>query len=72
MAVVLAGGGLKGGYGTANGRQGMAPATMPARRTTCRPRCSIAWGWTPTGTHDPSGRPVQLFREGRVIEKLLA
>ena len=44
-----------------------------ARRTTCRRRCSTAWA--STRTHElmtPTGRPMQLFREGKVVEKLLA
>lgn len=74
MAVVLAGGGFQRGY--AHGRtdpQGMAPATEP-----CTPDDLSATMFHTLGIDPhqelmtPTGRPVQLFREGRVIEKLLA
>jgi hypothetical protein len=74
MAVVLAGGGFKKGYahGTTD-REGMAPATDP-----CTPddlattlfRCLGIDHHTELMT--PTNRPIQLFREGKVIEKLLA
>src|SRR5262249_40679685 len=74
MAVVLAGGGFKGGYahGTTD-TQGMAPAPDP-----CTPDDVSATLFHCLGI-DPhqelttaTGRPIQLFREGRVIDKLLA
>lgn len=74
MAAILAGGGFKRGYahGTTDA-QGMAPATEP-----CTPDDLAATIFHLLGI-DPhlelttaSGRPVQLFREGRVLEKLLA
>jgi hypothetical protein len=74
MAVLLAGGGFKKGYahGTTDA-QGMAPATEP-----CTPDDISATIFQQLGI-DPkqelqtsTGRPIQLFREGRVIEKLLA
>jgi hypothetical protein len=74
MAVVLAGGGLKRGfaYGETD-PQGMAPATEP-----CTPDDVAATIFHRLGI-DPhqelttsTGRPVQLFREGKVIEKILA
>ena len=74
MAVVLAGGGFKGGYahGTTDA-QGMAPATDP-----CTPDDLAATLFNQLGL-DPhqelmtsTGRPIQLFREGRVVDKLLA
>ena len=74
MAVVLAGGGFKRGYahGTTDA-QGMAPAL-----DACTPDDVAATLFQLLGL-DPhmemtsgTGRPIQLFREGRVIEKLLA
>jgi len=74
MAVVLAGGGIKRGY--AHGLtdpQGMAPATEP-----CTPDDVAATIFHRLGI-DPhqemsttTGRPIQLFRGGKVIEALLA
>jgi len=74
MAVVLAGGGFKGGYahGTTDS-QGMAPATEA-----CTPDDVAATIFRNLGIshqHElqtATGRPIQLFREGKVIEKLLA
>ena len=38
----------------------------PARRTTCRPRSSDSLGIDPkTELQTPTGRPIQLFREGK-------
>jgi hypothetical protein len=73
MAVVLAGGGFKKGYahGTTD-VQGMAPATDP-----CTPDdvCSTIFqqlGIDPhTELQSPTGRPIQLFREGRAIPRLI-
>jgi len=74
MAVVLAGGGIQRGYvhGSTDA-QGMAPATEP-----CTPDDVSATIFHCLGI-DPhmelmtsTGRPIQLFREGRVIDKLLA
>jgi hypothetical protein len=74
MAIVLAGSGLKRGfaYGETDS-QGMAPATEP-----CTPDDVAATIFHRLGI-DPhqelttsTGRPVQLFREGKVIEKILA
>jgi hypothetical protein len=74
MAVVLAGGGFKSGYvhGTTDA-QGMAPATDP-----CTPDDLAATLFNQLGLDPhqelttPTGRPIQLFREGRVVDKLLA
>jgi hypothetical protein len=74
MAVVLAGGGFRRGYahGTTDS-QGMAPATEP-----CTPDDVSATMFTCLGLdphqelQTPTGRPVQLFREGRVVSRLLA
>jgi hypothetical protein len=73
MAVVLAGGGLKRGYahGTTD-VQGMAPATDP-----CTPDDVCATIFTQLGLNPhqelqtPTGRPMQLFREGRAIPRLV-
>jgi hypothetical protein len=73
MACVLAGGGFKRGYvhGTTD-PQGMAPATLP-----CTPDDISATMFQRLGV-DPhlemqtsTGRPVQLFREGKVVDKLV-
>ena len=73
MAVVLAGGGFPRGYvhGSTDA-SGMAPATDP-----CTPDDLGATIFTLLGIDPhlelttPTGRPMQLFREGRPIEKLL-
>ena len=74
MAVFLAGGGIRGGYahGTTDSK-GMVPATEP-----CTPddvAATIFHCLGIAGHHElitSSGRPMSLFREGKVIEKLLA
>lgn len=74
MAVVLAGGGFRRGYahGTTD-VQGMAPATDP-----CTPDDMAATIFNNLGIDPgqelmtPTGRPIQLFREGRVVPRLLA
>ena len=73
MAVVLAGGGFRRGmaYGTTDA-QGMAPATDP-----CTPDDVASTIFTQLGIdphselQTPTGRPVQLFREGRAIPRLI-
>jgi hypothetical protein len=73
MACVLAGGGFKRGYvhGSTDA-SGMAPATEP-----CTPDDISATIFTQLGIdphlelQTPTGRPVQLFREGKAIEKLI-
>ena len=74
LAVALAGGGFKRGYGHGTtDAQGMAPATDP-----CTPDDIAATVFHQLGLDPhqelmtPTGRPVQLFREGKVVEKLLA
>jgi hypothetical protein len=74
MAVLLAGGGFKGGYahGTTDA-QGMAPATEPVTPDDVSATLFHLLGIRPQ--HElatPTGRPIQLFREGKVITKLLA
>jgi hypothetical protein len=73
MAVVLAGGGIRQGYvhGTTDS-QGMAPATEP-----CTPDDVAATIFHQLGIsahqelQTPTGRPMQLFRDGRVLQSLI-
>ncbi len=74
MAVVLAGGGFRGGYsrGTTDA-QGMAPATDPCTPDDLAATLFHLLGLDPhRELTTPTGRPVQLFREGSVVEALLA
>jgi hypothetical protein len=74
MAVVLAGGGFKRGYahGTTD-VNGMAPATDPVTPDDVSATMFHSLGINPhTELMTSSGRPIQLFREGKVIRKLLA
>jgi hypothetical protein len=74
MAVVLAGGGFRKGYahGTTDA-QGMAPATDPCTPDDVSATLFQCLGIDPhQELMTPTGRPVQLFREGKVIENLLA
>ena len=73
MACVLAGGGLKRGYahGTTDA-SGMAPATDPVTPDDISATIFAQLGIDPHQEMQPStGRPVQLFREGKVIDKLI-
>jgi hypothetical protein len=73
MSVLLAGGGIRGGqvYGSTDS-QGMNPALDP-----CSPDDVAATVFQALGIDakmeltSQTGRPMQLFREGRAIEKLL-
>jgi len=74
MAALVAGGGFKQGcaHGTTD-KDGMAPATEPVSPDDLSATIFHRLGIDPhlemtTG----SGRPIQLFREGKVVEKLLA
>jgi Protein of unknown function (DUF1501) len=74
MAVVLAGGGFKGGYahGTTD-PQGMDAANEPCTPDDVSSTIFHCLGIDPhLELTTTSGRPVQLFREGKVVEKLLA
>jgi hypothetical protein len=74
MAVVLAGGGFKKGYahGTTDA-QGMAPASEPCTPDDVSATLFHSLGIDPhTELMSSTGRPIQLFREGKVIDKLLA
>jgi hypothetical protein len=73
QAVVLAGGGFKQGlaYGTTD-KEGMAPATDPVTPDDIAATIFNQLGINPQ--HElatATGRPIQLFREGKVVEKLL-
>jgi hypothetical protein len=74
MAVVVAGGGFKRGYahGTTDA-QGMAPATEPCTPDDVSSTIFKCLGLNPhQELTTPTGRPIQLFRDGKVVEKLLA
>ncbi|HYT93114.1 MAG TPA: DUF1501 domain-containing protein [Gemmataceae bacterium] len=74
MAVVLAGGGFKRGYvhGTTDS-QGMAPSTDPCTPDDIASTMFHNLGLDPhQELMTPTGRPVQLFREGRVLPRLLS
>jgi hypothetical protein len=74
MACVLAGGGLKRGYvhGSTDA-SGMAPATEPVTPDDIASTIFHQLGIDPhLELQTPTGRPIQLFREGKVIEKLIA
>jgi len=74
LAVLIAGGGFKRGYahGTTDA-QGMVPALLP-----CTPDdvCATMFHCLGLDAHTElqtaASRPIQLFREGKVLEKLLA
>ncbi|MCI0463460.1 MAG: DUF1501 domain-containing protein [Gemmataceae bacterium] len=74
MAVVLAGGGFRRGYvhGSTDS-QGMAPSTEPCTPDDVASTLFHNLGIDPhQELQTPTGRPVQLFREGRVINRVLA
>jgi uncharacterized protein (DUF1501 family) len=74
MACVVAGGGFKRGYGHGTtDASGMAPATDAVTPDDISSTIFHQLGVDPhTELQTPTGRPVQLFREGKVVEKLLA
>ena len=74
MAVLLAGGGFKKGYahGTTDA-QGMAPATEACTPDDISSTIFHSLGIDPqTELQTSTGRPIKLFREGHVVDKLLA
>lgn len=74
MACVLAGGGFKRGYvhGSTDA-SGMAPATEPVTPDDVASSIFHNLGVDPhLEVQTATGRPIQLFREGKVIEKALA
>src|SRR5262245_50093617 len=73
MACVLAGGGFKKGYvhGSTDA-SGMAPATEPCTPDDVGSTIFHNLGIEPgTELQTPTGRPMQLFREGKLIEKII-
>jgi len=73
LAVVVAGGGFKGGYahGTTDA-QGMAPHVMPCKPDDLCATMFHCLGLAPTfELQTDTGRPMQIFREGKVIDRLL-
>ena len=73
MAVVLAGGGFRRGYvhGSTDG-QGMDPASEPCTPDDVSATLFHCLGLDPhQELMTSTGRPIQLFREGRVIDRLL-
>jgi uncharacterized protein (DUF1501 family) len=74
MAVALAGGGFKRGYAHATtDAQGMAPANEPCTPDDVAATIFHCLGIDPhTELMTPTGRPMALFREGKVVAKLLA
>jgi Protein of unknown function (DUF1501) len=73
MAVFLAGGGFKKGYahGTTDSN-GMAPATEACTPDDISATLFQNLGIDPrTELTTPTNRPIQLFREGHIIEKIL-
>jgi hypothetical protein len=74
QAVVLAGGGFKGGYvhGSTD-TNGMAPASDPTSPDDVASTIFNQLGLNPhQELQTPTGRPMQLFREGKVVSRLLA
>jgi hypothetical protein len=73
MACVLAGGGFRRGYAHgATDASGMAPATDPVTPDDVAATIFHQLGIRhDTELQTPTGRPVQLFREGKVVEKML-
>ncbi|MFO0844786.1 MAG: DUF1501 domain-containing protein [Gemmataceae bacterium] len=74
MAVLMAGGGIKRGYahGTTDA-QGMAPATEPVTPDDLSATMFQCLGIDPhSELTTATGRPITLFREGKVVPKLLA
>jgi len=73
MACVLAGGGLKRGYvhGSTDA-SGMAPAADGVTPDDVSATVFHQLGIDPyTELQSPTGRPIQLYREGKVVEKLI-
>ena len=73
MAVMLSGGGFKRGYAHGStDAQGMAPATDACTPDDVSATLFHCLGIDPhQELRTSTGRPVQLFREGKVIDKLL-
>jgi Protein of unknown function (DUF1501) len=74
MAVLLAGGGFRRGYGHGStDSQGMAPTVDACTPDDIASTIFQNLGLDPhQELQTPTGRPIQLFREGRVVSRLLA
>jgi hypothetical protein len=74
MAAVVAGGGFNRGYAHGStDASGMAPNLDPCTPDDLGATIFQQLGIAPTTElNTPTGRPMQLFREGRVIDKLIA
>jgi len=74
MAVLLAGGGFKRGYAHgATDAQGMAPASEACTPGDVSATLFHCLGIDPhQELMTPTGRPLQLFRDARAIDKMLA
>jgi hypothetical protein len=73
MAAVIAGGQFKRGYAHgATDSQGMAPATEPVSPDDVASTLFHQLGINPhSELQTPTGRPIQLFREGRIVNGLM-
>ncbi len=73
MACVIAGGGFKRGYGHGTtDASGMAPATDAVTPDDLGITIFKQLGIEPnTEINTPTGRPMQLFREGKVVDKMI-
>ena len=74
MACIVAGGGLKSGcaHGTSDG-SGMVPATDPVAPDDLAATIFHQLGIDPyLELQTSTGRPIQLFREGKIVNKLIA
>jgi hypothetical protein len=74
MAVLLAGGGIRKGYAHGStDHHGMLPANDPCLPDDVSATLFRALGIAPNHeVQTTNGRPIAIFREGKVIEKLLA
>ena len=74
MAALLAGGGIRGGFAFgATDDRGMAPSADPCSPDDLAATIFHRLGFGPR--HEvatPSGRPIAIFREGRVLDSLTA
>lgn len=74
MACIVAGGGIKRGYAHGStDESGMAPTSDPLTPDDLAATIFYQLGVDPhMELETPTGRPMQLFREGTVVEKLIA
>ena len=74
MSVMVAGGGFKKGfaYGSTD-KHGLEPASLPCSPTDVNATILNQLGIAPDAIlNTPSGRPVQAFRNGKLLKKLIA